>query len=280
LETNPVFAPAYREERLYETIDFVNKWYVGFTRAEHALYVFSKKEKGDIITEKKGLVLYQVAKQITDTLKEELSSVHWTEDQLVETMTVGALPDKPQGKKEEERNDTISLPYYSKSFKDTSLRLRLKAQSSDQQRWGSTLHQLLQFIVTADDLEKALVKTIRMGMILPEKVDEARNEMLKILSHPQAKTWFDGSYSAVWNERSIITHKKKKSKQNAIYRPDRLLVKDNTIVVIDYKFGEKHDSYQRQIKNYMQLLADMGRWNNIVGYLYYHKTGKVELVSI
>lgn len=277
LETNPVFAQAYREEHLYETIDFVNKWYVGFTRAEHALYVFSKKEDGKEL--KKGTVLYQVAKQITATLQEELS-VQWTEDQLVETMTVGALPDKPQGKKEEKKSDTISLPYYSKSFKDKSLRLRLKAKSSDQQRWGSTLHQLLQFIVTADDLEKALAKTIRMGMILPEKIDDARKDLLEILSHPQAKTWFDGSCSAVWNERSIITHTKKKNKQNAMYRPDRLLVKGDTIVVVDYKFGDEHDSYQRQIKNYMQLLADMGRWNNIEGYLYYHKTGKVELVSI
>ena len=251
---------------------------MGFTRAEHALYVFSKKEKAKEL--KKGMALYQVAKQITDTLQEELS-VQWTEDQLVETMTVGALPDKPQGKKEEEKkSDTISLPYYSKSFQDKSLRLRLKAKSSEQQRWGSTLHQLLQFIVTADDLEKALAKTIRMGMILPEKVDDARKELLEILSHPQAKTWFDGSYSAVWNERSIITHTKKKSKQNAMYRPDRLLVKGDTIVVVDYKFGDEHDSYQRQIKNYMQLLADIGRWNNIEGYLYYHKTGKVELVSI
>jgi ATP-dependent exoDNAse (exonuclease V) beta subunit len=119
-----------------------------------------------------------------------------------------------------------------------------------------------------------------MGMILPEKVGDARKDLLEILSHPQAKTWFDGSYSAVWNERSIITHTKKKNKQNAMYRPDRLLVKGDTIVVVDYKFGDEHDSYQRQIKNYMQLLADMGRWNNIEGYLYYHKTRKVELVSI
>lgn len=278
LETNPVFAQAYREERLYETIDFVNKWYVGFTRAEHALYVFSIKEKAKEL--KKGMALYQVAKQITTTLQQELL-VQWKEEPLVETMTVGALPDKPQGKKEKEKmSDTISLPYYSKSFNDKSLRLRLKAKSSEQQRWGSTLHQLLQFIVTADDLEKALAKTIRMGMILPEKVGDARTDLVEILSHPQAKTWFDGSYSAVWNERSIITHTKKKNKQNAMYRPDRLLVKGDTIVVVDYKFGDEHDSYQRQIKNYMQLLADMGRWNNIEGYLYYHKTRKVELVSI
>ena len=104
--------------------------------------------------------------------------------------------------------------------------------------------------------------------------------MPPLSARPQAKTWFDGSYNAVWNERSIITHAHEKRKSNAMYRPDRLLVKDDAIVVVDYKFGDEHDAYQRQIKNYMHLLNDMGRWSKIEGYLYYHKTGKVESVSI
>lgn len=277
LESNiDVFAQAYKDEHLYETIDFVNKWYVGFTRAEHALYVFSQKEKSG--EWKKGLTLYNVATKIKETLSQDLS-VKWTEEQQVETMTVGALPVKPMSSEEKESNDQ-SLPYYSKSYQNSSLRLRLKAQSSEQQRLGNTLHQLLQFIQTPDDVEKAIAKTIRMGMLLPNQAAWARAEINKVLAHPQAKTWFDGSYNAVWNERSIITHAHGKRKSNAMYRPDRLLVKDDAIVVVDYKFGDEHDAYQRQIKNYMHLLNDMDRWSKIEGYLYYHKTGKVESVSI
>ncbi|MBO7160927.1 MAG: UvrD-helicase domain-containing protein [Paludibacteraceae bacterium] len=279
LETNDVFAQAYNDEHLYETIDFVNKWYVGFTRAEHALYVFSQKDKSG--EEKKGLTLYKVATKITESLAKDLF-VKWSNEQSEETMTVGALHDKPT-----KPNDTsatecevMSLPYYSKTFQDNSLQSLLKPYSSEQQRLGNTLHQLLQFIKTPNDVEKSIAKTIRMGMLLPNQEAWARTEITKVLEHPQAKTWFDGSYSAVWNERSIMTHAHKKRKSNAIYRPDRLLVKDDTIVVVDYKFGDEHDSYPRQIKNYMYLLKDMGRWSKIEGYLYYHKTRKVESVSI
>lgn len=287
------FSAAYDEERLYETIDFVNKWYVGFTRAEKAMYIFSRKDK-KANNAKQSTVLYSIAKEIHKGLSGEGIKAQWVENlQGSELFTIGSLhlkkeymdpkSDEKDSKLADEKKQviqTVSLPYYSMNFQGSRLQKRLTIQSSEQQRLGNTLHQLLQYIQTPNDVEKALAKTIRMGMLLPDQVEGARAEVEKVLAHPQAKTWFDGSYSAVWNERSIITHAHEKRKTNAMYRPDRLLVKDDTITVVDYKFGDEHDSYQKQIKNYMHLLKDMGRWRKIEGYLYYHKTGRVESVSI
>lgn len=283
LLSDSYFSKAYHEEFLYKTIDFVNKWYVAFTRPEHALFIFSKKSKKEG-TSQEGSVLYQVAKQVTEDLAVE-REVEWAEQDVATVLTIGSMPSKPSkqdedSKDEEQKSAAVAIPYYSKKYKNNRLNLRLKSQNSEAQRDGNILHQLLQFIQTPNDLEKAIAKTVRMGMLLSDRIPWARKEMEYLLVKSPAKIWFDGSYESIWNERSIMTPANQRRHHNAIYRPDRLLVKDDTITVVDYKFGDPHDSYQRQIKNYMHLLKDMGKWKKIEGYLYYHKTATVTSVSI
>ena len=166
------------------------------------------------------------------------------------------------------------LPYYSCRYQDGNLKLRLQAEFSTQQRQGNILHQILQFMQTLDDADKAIDKVERMGMLTPNQKPWAKQEIAKIMQHEQVRTWFDGTYPTIWNERTIIAQSRGGS-HGALYRPDRLLVKDKTLVVVDYKFGEPRASYQKQIAQYMNLLKQMGRWDEIKGYLYYHKTGTI-----
>ena len=51
-------------------------------------------------------------------------------------------------------------------------------------------------------------------------------------------------------------------------RPDRVMMKDGKVVVVDFKFGKKRTDYNMQVRDYMNLLSDMG-YENIRGYLWY-----------
>ena len=52
------------------------------------------------------------------------------------------------------------------------------------------------------------------------------------------------------------------------YRPDRLLILTDKVMILDYKTGLPGEGHSKQLLQYSQLLKDMG-YNNIELYLYY-----------
>jgi CRISPR/Cas system-associated exonuclease Cas4 (RecB family) len=60
-------------------------------------------------------------------------------------------------------------------------------------------------------------------------------------------------------------------------RPDRIIIKSDEIIVIDYKTGKEKLQHQFQISNYNTILQEMYGLN-VKSYLYYTETN--ELVAI
>lgn len=57
------------------------------------------------------------------------------------------------------------------------------------------------------------------------------------------------------------------------------MMRDDEIVVIDFKFGKPDIRYNKQVKGYMQLLARMGYPpEKMQGYLWYVEEEKIESV--
>ena len=53
------------------------------------------------------------------------------------------------------------------------------------------------------------------------------------------------------------------------------MIKDNEVVVVDYKFGESVESkYVKQVQRYVKSIEDMG-YANVRGYVFYVKLGKI-----
>ncbi len=73
----------------------------------------------------------------------------------------------------------------------------------------------------------------------------------------------------VYNERSII------ARDGRIFRPDRVMLDDDHIRVVDFKFGKgEQEKYHRQVWQYMNLLKEMG-YKRVDGYLWYASLGKI-----
>jgi len=82
--------------------------------------------------------------------------------------------------------------------------------------------------------------------------------------------WFDGSYSVV-NEGDIIIP----GEDYRVRRPDRVMLKMDSTVVVDFKFGEVEDEkHKYQVKSYIRTLVSMG-YPNVTGYLWYFDHSKV-----
>ena len=110
-----------------------------------------------------------------------------------------------------------------------------------------------------------LVGLIFEGVIASsEKAEEIREVARKAFSSPEIQNWYSGEWT-LFNECAII-YKEKGVLQTR--RPDRVMMKDGQVVVVDFKFGKENLQYNKQVKGYMQLLTKMG-YKNITGYLWY-----------
>ena len=80
--------------------------------------------------------------------------------------------------------------------------------------------------------------------------------------------WFPDNPEKVLNEVELI------DVDGKIYRPDRVVVSGGKVVVVDYKFGERKRSYERQIAGYADLWRRMG-YEEVSASLWYVQTGEV-----
>ena len=63
-----------------------------------------------------------------------------------------------------------------------------------------------------------------------------------------------------------------------IRRPDRVMIKGEEVIVVDFKFGKKSPEYAAQVRNYMQLLKQMG-YRQLKGYLWYVYKNELEEIK-
>jgi ATP-dependent helicase/nuclease subunit A len=107
--------------------------------------------------------------------------------------------------------------------------------------------------------------TVGEGKELYAQIDE----LLQSLPY---SGWFEGDWK-VLNERDILRSGETR------HRPDRVMLKDNKAVVIDYKTGEKSEKDIRQMKGYLHDLKTMGYLSceGNIWYLNKNEVVKVEL---
>jgi ATP-dependent exoDNAse (exonuclease V) beta subunit len=135
---------------------------------------------------------------------------------------------------------------------------------------GTLLHRIFELINDDSEINKTIDSIISEGLLLEEEAMEVKNSVRSFFEMKEFREWFDGSWE-VLNEREILA-------QGNFFRPDKVLIKPDQTLVIDYKSGDKEAKHQKQIKGYARLLAEMG-YPNILKYLVYLDQGEIELVD-
>ena len=109
------------------------------------------------------------------------------------------------------------------------------------------------------------------GEITAEEASEVEEMLRERISEVADRGWFPEGSAEVLNERDII------DTDGNIYRPDRVVITDGKVVVVDYKFGEHYRKYERQLEGYARIWASMG-YKDVEAYLWYVHTGEVRSV--
>jgi hypothetical protein len=137
---------------------------------------------------------------------------------------------------------------------------------------GIRLHHIFERAHNVAELHQAIDNLVVDCVIDLSDSDMLHDNIQQAMLNPKVEEWFAGQWDDVKVEAEIIT-------SGNSYRPDRVMIKGDRAVVVDYKFGSNiSKSYNRQVERYMELLAKMGRYSNIEGYVWYISLGKVVMV--
>ena len=272
-----IYGNDYLHERLQLWVDNLNLLYVAFTRAGKNLIIWSRKGQKGTMSELLANTLPMVA------LKE---GIEWEEDCYEQGELCPSEKEKVKASTNKLTQKAEKLPIQMESMRhDIEFRQSnrsadfiqgIEEEDSDDRfiNRGRMLHTLFSAIETADDIDPAIERLIFEGVIRDqEKEDTVREVVQKAFSSPEIQDWYSGEWT-LFNECAII-YKEKGILQTR--RPDRVMMKDGQVVVVDFKFGKENPKYNKQVKGYMQLLTKMG-YKNITGYLWYVDEEKIEKV--
>jgi ATP-dependent exoDNAse (exonuclease V) beta subunit len=239
----------YREVNEHEDqkriLDLINLMYVAFTRPMEQLYVltrFSTKNSGDS---------FDIPKLIKYYLEQKGC---WNEEQ-----TMYEFGSKMFYKPELNLSDkNIKL----EKFYSVNWRGNLKISTSAPDIWdvdnpernkekGNLIHFLLSQIITIDQIENVVNLNFEKGLFDKSQKKDLINFLQKLISHPKVSPYFEDDL-IVKTEAEILLDTGK------TIRPDRIVIKENEIIVIDYKTGRPLISHENQISNYAMILRQMG----------------------
>lgn len=274
---NSYFAGDYLREIIQQYIDNLNLTYVAFTRARESLSVISSVDK----SEKKSI--QTIADLLLYYFSSHSNNSNWNNSELEYNANIKTGQSEKASKEKIRESDNITInelettPFRGISNEKGKVKIHLESADyfhkdlvHERINYGKIMHQLFENIEVKADVEPALKAMRFKGRITKDEFFEIKDKAIKWLSHPKVENWFNGSYT-VKTEAQILWHHQK--------RPDRVLINNNEIIVIDYKFGEqKTQAHLRQVSGYMNLLRDMG-YQNVKGFIWYATLNDVQEVT-
>ena len=232
----------------YETaktkLDFLNLIYVAFTRPVDGLYVLGniKNDKPDLFSA-----------YLKDFL---VSQKLWNNNQ--ESYCFGRFPDHYQPEKTES-TDAITLTEYPTVawYKhlvvapEEDIYWEAIGQQSSR-TYGNIIHHILSKIDWAGQAEQKIAAMHNAGIL---DVDETK-KVQQLLDN-----FFANRDIAPYFQKGILIKKETElynRQKGHFVRPDRVVLINEKLCIIDYKTGEAHKSHQQQLDQYAEIYARLG----------------------
>ena len=257
---NSTVARHYFEELLFNNMDALNMLYVATTRSKEYLFLSAPWKKADTLTNIGDLLIRALGEEID--------------------IENGYVIDEPVAEKQSsiDKNTFIELENYPVSnrltkifdagLKNANLDLLI---GNDAGRTGSILHEVLANATQTAEIDTVLNTMLAEGLFKEDELPEFKARASAVLENPDLQNILGSSKYSLTEQTIIDTHGKS-------YRPDKVLITDEGVTIIDYKFTlEESNKHIEQVDHYKSLLLAMG-YAQVKTYLFYAVTGKLKLV--
>lgn len=264
----------YVYDHLQQRVDNLNTLYVAFTRAGTNLFIWSRQYKNGG-TQTTSALLKAFVSNEEAKVDEEDQKPYYEFGQLEPRPQ--AVPKTDEAQHEPKANvnpfdDDVKPKDVEVALQPSHLQNAQFVQSAEAKEYmgllpekdakkeearqrGLFYHDLLSRIETIDDLPRALNDMVVEGKITEsEKAQHEAYVRKCVTSKPLHKKWFDGSYQ-LYNECDIFLPNADGTIK--VRRPDRVMINDHEVIIVDYKTADEHKGYTSQVSEYRDLLHMM-----------------------
>ena len=290
------FSASYQKEKFLQQVDNINALYVALTRASlgnHIIAVTPPASQKKAFSEM-NLTSFKDFSQILYWYAERMG-MEMNEDSDIVNFQKGRMPDfnafrkvdqsdiKPFEVVDGDEYPSVPLNFESGDAEvDVCERGRLKFTadaleffkddnhkiSHSKRLRGVVLHEVLSRVVVPEDLEKSLMNSYHQGDMTYEETSQAREMLSRAIDVGSEKGWFPSDRTKVMNEVALMDVGGRE------YRPDRVVLDGDKVMIIDYKFGESNSGYANQVMRYAKLWKKMG-YDDIKAFLWYVETDEI-----
>lgn len=223
------------------TLDMINNLYVCMTRPKERLYIISSKpdnDKGHIFTSLKHLFsAYFEHNQIDSDI--------FIYPSKQKTKTQSAKPGK---------NTETECHFNYQSTNNWSDLLTIKKPRvknihtiQTPRSEGTLIHYFLSLIHYKEDIPK-IKELIRNEVESSKHSESLCLKIDMIVKNPELLPYFKKhNIQAVKNEAELLNN-------GEIYRPDRIVIQPDKIILMEYKTGEFHKEHEKQVEKYTGIL--------------------------
>ena len=278
-----IYQPDYLKEKLQLWVDNLNLLYVAFTRPKNNLVVWCKDALKNTVSQllADSIINTSCTKKDSDCDSNspenyvyQMGEVSPSNTEWTKQTTTNKLLIVPEGMPVQ--MESLETPI---EFKQSNRSADFIEGEEDKSgkfiRQGQLLHTLFSCLKTEKDIPQALERLRSEGII---ESNEQERQIRKLtewaLKHPKVKEWFSGTWN-LYNECAIIYQENGELQTR---RPDRVMIKDDQVIVVDFKFGKPQATYKQQVKEYMTLLNNMG-YTHVRGYLWYVFNNELEEIN-
>lgn len=245
LNYNKNASEIYNKKNQEEVLDNINVLYVAFTRAVEQLYVISeiKINKDGVLpnTLSSFLIEYLQMKKNFDEKKLEYEF---------------GFPIRVS-EREDKATDLHEIQVVTNKIKTSAIKIAQKEAvmwgtiQAEAIEFGNTLHEILSYIKTNEDVANAIVKSLETGLINPSQVSIIEEVVNSIINHSELQNFYSKE-AEIYNEKGII------DENSNTFIPDRIAIIKNKAYLLDYKTGVPKEDHKNQVEKYEILLKNMG----------------------
>lgn len=280
-----IYEKDYAAEHQQIVVDNLNLLYVAFTRAIKSLYVTGKRKA----TGYRSALIEQVLPkiQLPDVSFEGMDN----EDQPI-VFSFGTMPSPKEEFKDKSNHPNpfirtstlipVKIESYGlkTSFKQSNQSKEFIGDDDDEMahqanyiQMGNVLHNVFAHIRTTEEIEQALQGMEMEGILYDANLtpDQIHSMIRKRMANPRVADWFSSRWT-LYNECTILLPNGEER------RPDRVMTDGKDTIVIDFKFGRQCEEHLQQVREYMDLLSQMGH-QHITGFLWYVYSNQIIEVS-
>lgn len=294
LETE--FAEEYQKEMQATFIDAINLLYVALTRPEEKLYVLGKesnKSKEGTPKSVQELLNIYVELRPTPALPEGVEMLLAEGERQNGQVYILKNDDSPKSSQKESKvADTYELSYFLSTECRDKIRMRrddkkvkihlqheVKGEYDidiqglyDARKQGLLIHHAFERVKYKTDIGRAVQKLVNEGYITEEEKEGIEVKMHQIIALPEIQAFYEPQEGRqIFNEKELVVKVESNSflrdntqkKEEKVLRPDRIIVDNELITIIDYKTGiEKIQEHTRQVNEYAKALLAIDTFKN------------------